>query len=81
MIKDDSPLAGDSDLVDSIRLIDSDGKYLGIMTLPKAKAIAESKEAKLMKIAASANPPIYKLIEKGSELWNKIEKPRWVIEE
>jgi translation initiation factor IF-3 len=84
MIKDDSPLAGGGDSADMherIRVVDSNGKQWGIMTLLDATKLADSKGAKLLKITQTVSPPIYRLIEKGSKFWKKVEKPRWKLEE
>jgi len=68
MIRNDSPPAGNGDLADPqqrVLLIDETGKSLGIMTLAEAMMEAKSQGAKLVKIASSDTPPIYRLIETG----------------
>jgi len=65
MIRDDSQPAGVSaldDLEQRVRVIDTKGKHLGTMTLSEAMKIAKGERAKLVKIAASAVPPIYRLV-------------------
>ena len=48
-----------------LRVIDSDGSQLGIMSLRQAMEIAEQKNLDLVKIAPQANPPVCKLIDYG----------------
>ncbi|HXR04997.1 MAG TPA: hypothetical protein VN836_09865 [Verrucomicrobiae bacterium] len=77
MIKDDSPLAGSGEEADpeqQVRLIDLSGKQLGIVTFSQARAIAVSQQVRLLCIAPSANPPIYRLY-RGDE--KKPSERRW----
>ena len=48
-----------------LRVIDSDGTQLGIMSLRQALEIAEQKNLDLVKIAPQANPPVCKIIDYG----------------
>ena len=48
-----------------LRVIDSDGTQLGIMSLRQAMEIAEQKNLDLVKIAPQANPPVCKIIDYG----------------
>lgn len=48
-----------------LRVIDSDGTQLGIMSLGQAMEIAEQKNLDLVKIAPQANPPVCKIIDYG----------------
>ena len=48
-----------------LRVIDSDGNQLGIMSLRQALKIAEQKNLDLVKIAPQANPPVCKIIDYG----------------
>ena len=48
-----------------LRVIDSDGTQLGIMSLRQAMEIAEKKNLDLVKIAPQANPPVCKIIDYG----------------
>jgi len=57
-----------------VRVIDTQNKQLGIMTLSQAKAIAASQKLKLIGIALKAKPPVYRLVETGHP--KRIEK-RW----
>ena len=78
MIKDDSPLAGSSSKADpeqQVRLIDLSGKQLGVMPLSHAKAIAVSQQVRLLCIASSAKPPVYRLYRGGGK--GKAPEKRW----
>ena len=48
-----------------LRVIDSDGTQLVIMSLRQAMEIAEKKNLDLVKIAPQANPPVCKIIDYG----------------
>ena len=48
-----------------LRVLDSDGTQLGIMSLRQAMEIAEKKNLDLVKIAPQANPPVCKIIDYG----------------
>ena len=48
-----------------LRVIDSDGNQLGIMSLRQALEIAGQKNLDLVKIAPQANPPVCKIIDYG----------------
>ena len=48
-----------------LRVIDSDGNQLGIMSLRQALEIAEQKNLDLVKIAPQANPPVCKIMDYG----------------
>ena len=48
-----------------LRVSDSDGTQLGIMSLRQAMEIAEKKNLDLVKIAPQANPPVCKIIDYG----------------
>lgn len=48
-----------------VRLIDSEGNQLGIVTIDKAMNIAAEKNLDLVKIAPQANPPVCKVMDYG----------------
>ncbi|MDR0569809.1 MAG: translation initiation factor IF-3 [Clostridiales Family XIII bacterium] len=48
-----------------LRVIDSDGTQLGVMSLEKAMALATEKKLDLVKIAAKATPPVCKILDYG----------------
>jgi hypothetical protein len=60
-----------------VRLLGEKGKQLGIMTLSEATKLAEQERAKLVMIAPSISPPIYRLIA-ASERQKHIEKRRHI---
>ena len=64
MIRDDSlPEGGDlDDLEQNVRVISAKEQHLGTMTLSEAMKIARRERAKLVKIAPTAIPPIYRLV-------------------
>lgn len=59
-----------------IRLIDADGKQLGIMSAKEALAIATEKQLDLVKVSPEAKPPVCKLMDYGKYRYelNKKEK-------
>lgn len=48
-----------------LRVVDSDGSQLGVMSLRDAMNLAEQKNLDLVKIAPQANPPVCKIIDYG----------------
>lgn len=49
----------------SVRVIDSDGKQLGIMSVEEALKAARERELDLIEIAPQANPPVCKIVDYG----------------
>ncbi len=52
-----------------VRLIDSEGQQLGIMSLQKALDAAEEKGLDLVNISPKANPPVCKIMDFGKLLF------------
>jgi len=52
-----------------LRVIDSEGKMMGLMSRDEAIAIAEKSGIDLVEIAPNANPPVAKIIEIGKFLY------------
>src|SRR5262249_51676373 len=48
-----------------VRVIDSDGAQLGVMTPPDAQRIADQKELDLVEVAPTANPPVCRIMDYG----------------
>lgn len=48
---------------ETIRLLDNQGKQIGVFPIQKAREIAREKELDLVEIAANAKPPVVKLID------------------
>jgi translation initiation factor IF-3 len=46
-----------------VRLIDSDGSQLGMMSYSEAKEKADEKELDLVLVGENANPPVYRLLD------------------
>ncbi|MBX4187869.1 MAG: translation initiation factor IF-3 [Candidatus Doudnabacteria bacterium] len=46
-----------------VRVIDSDGKMLGVMKLSDALALANERQVDLVEISPNANPPVTKLLD------------------
>ena len=59
-----------------LRVIDSDGTQLGIMSLRQAMEIAEQKNLDLVKIAPQANPPVCKIIDYGKYKYEQTRKEK-----
>lgn len=59
-----------------MRLIDSDGKQLGIFDLREAENIAEEKGLDLILVSSKANPPVVKLGDYRNYLYQKEKKER-----
>ena len=62
-----------------IRLIDSDGAQLGVVSAKEAQQIANEKKLDLVKIAPNANPPVCKILDYGKykyELQKKEKEAR-----
>lgn len=62
-----------------LRIIDSDGKMLGVFTKSKALQMANEKELDLVEIAPQAKPPVCKIIDYGKfayELQKKEKQQR-----
>jgi translation initiation factor IF-3 len=52
-----------------VRLIDTDGTALGIMSSKEAQKIANSKNLDLVKIAPQAQPPVCKIMDYGKHMF------------
>lgn len=48
-----------------VRVLDENKSQLGVMTLPEALRIAQSKRLDLIEISASANPPVCRIVDYG----------------
>lgn len=58
------------------RIIDEDGKNLGIMPITKAQEIANYKNLDLVEINADSDPPICKIIDFGKFLYQQQKKSK-----
>ncbi len=59
-----------------VRVVDSDGKMLGIMPPQKALQIAEDRELDLVEIAPQAKPPVCKIIDYGKFIYEQQKKDK-----
>jgi translation initiation factor IF-3 len=57
-----------------IRVIDADGKQLGIMSPDEARPIAEAKGLDLVEIAPTAKPPVCRIMDYGKYLYEQSKK-------
>lgn len=59
-----------------VRLIDSEGQQLGIMSLQKALEVAEEKGLDLVNISPKANPPVCKIMDYGKFRFEQAKKEK-----
>lgn len=61
-----------------VRLIDSDGAMIGIVSAKEAQKIANSNNLDLVKIAPNANPPVCKVLDYGKYLFEQSKREKEV---
>ncbi|MCB5262620.1 MAG: translation initiation factor IF-3 [Candidatus Cloacimonetes bacterium] len=61
---------------DKVRLIDSDGKQIGVLSLREAQRRADEAELDLVEISPSANPPVCRLLDFSKYYFQKEKKAR-----
>ncbi len=59
-----------------IRLIDSDGTQLGVVSAKEAQKIADSKNLDLVKIAPQATPPVCRIMDYGKYKFEQMKKEK-----
>jgi len=59
-----------------VRLIDSDGAMLGVMSSNEAQKLAISKNLDLVKIVQNAVPPVCKIMDYGKSMFEKTKKEK-----
>jgi translation initiation factor IF-3 len=59
-----------------VRLIDADGKQLGVKTLPEALSIAREMDLDLVEVAADANPPVCKIMDYNRFKYDAAQKAK-----
>jgi translation initiation factor IF-3 len=59
-----------------LRVIDADGKQLGILPRQEALRLAEDRELDLVEVAPNANPPVVKLLDFGKYQYEKAKRER-----
>ncbi|MEA4827110.1 MAG: translation initiation factor IF-3 [Clostridium sp.] len=57
-----------------VRLIGSEGEQLGVVNTKEALKLAEEKELDLVMIAATANPPVCRIMDYGKYLYEQTKK-------
>lgn len=62
--------------VPEVRLIDQDGKMLGIVPSEQARKMAEEIELDLVEIAPQATPPVCKIIDYGKFIYEQTKKEK-----
>lgn len=60
----------------SVRVIDKDGKQVGILTIQQAMALAQESNLDLVEISPNANPPVCKIIDYGKFRYQQTKKER-----
>jgi translation initiation factor IF-3 len=59
-----------------VRLIDADGKMLGVMSVKEAQKIANSRNLDLVKIAPKAEPPVCRIMDYGKYMFEQAKKEK-----
>ncbi len=72
----DNTLINDDINLKSVRLIDEDGKPLGIVTSDQARELAYDKNLDLVLIAPQADPPVCRIMDYGKFRFDKIKKEK-----
>ena len=62
--------------ISPVRLIDTDGEQLGIVSLEEARKRAEEAELDLVEVAAQARPPVVKIMDWGRHRYEQQKKER-----
>ncbi len=62
--------------VDKVRLIDADGKQIGVLPIREAQRKADEAGLDLVEISPSANPPVCRLLDFGKYYFQKEKKAR-----
>ena len=57
-----------------MRLIDHEGKQVGVVPIAQAQQMAREKELDLVEISASANPPVCKIMDYGKFIFQQKKK-------
>jgi translation initiation factor IF-3 len=59
-----------------LRVIDADGKQLGVLPRREALRLAEERDLDLVEVAPNANPPVAKLMDFGKYQYEKAKRER-----
>ncbi|MBR4256532.1 MAG: translation initiation factor IF-3 [Clostridia bacterium] len=72
----DNTLINDDINLPSVRLIDEDGKPVGIVSSEQAKELAYDRNLDLVLIAPQADPPVCRIMDYGKFRFDKIKKEK-----
>lgn len=72
----DNTLINDEIDLDEVRLIDEDGKPIGIVSSDKARELAYERDLDLVLIAPQATPPVCRIMDYGKFRFDKIKKEK-----
>ncbi len=61
---------------DRVRLIDADGKHIGIVPLTEALRVAREHELDLVEVSPSADPPVVRVMDYGKFQYQQAKKER-----
>lgn len=73
---DKKPLINDEITARSVRLIDFEGKQVGVVSLREALAAAEEVELDLVEIVADAEPPVCRIMDYGKFRFEQKQKQK-----
>ena len=68
--------ANEQILVPSVRLIDEQGQFLGVLPTQEALTIAKQREYDLVEVSPKENPPVCKLLDYGTFKYQKAKEQR-----
>lgn len=72
--KDDGPRINDDISVDEVRLIDSEGEMVGVVSTRKALEMAEEAGLDLVELSPNAEPPVCKILDYGKYKYEQQKK-------
>lgn len=59
-----------------VRLVDSDGGMIGVISAREAQKIANSKNLDLVKVSPKANPPVCKIMDYGKYMFEQAKREK-----
>jgi translation initiation factor IF-3 len=73
---EEEPRINDRIRAREVRLVGEDGQQIGIKALPEALTIARSRDLDLVEVAASANPPVCRIMDYGKWKYEAAQKAK-----
>jgi translation initiation factor IF-3 len=70
------PRVNDQIRISPVRLIDSEGEQVGVVSLDKARQMAAEAEMDMVEVAAQARPPVVKLMDYGRYRYQQQKKEK-----